>query len=315
MLILFGAVGPAQAQVKVQKNPAPKIEPDEEVVYDKWVTSWGLRDDPPDRYPLGGTDTYATEAEAKAAAYAHIARTAGNGDLAVTHYLIVGDPSVRKKSVERLKKTLDLLTRLREAKEAVDHAKKVGKGEASVLKANERTLGDTIREYRDMVAQSYRQAVEAKKTLVGGVAALTDAKMREVNGLIDQYSRQVQDFRSVMGSSTDLGSSPLARVQPPKPAPGEFELARQLEGTTWVLRLDDGQTVTFEFQTEGKLSWENMSASGRARTTGSGTWSVSGDELAARMGVAFYRGKIMGNQMSGSKTSGSKLFTWTGSKQ
>ena len=200
VVVLLAVSDPAHAQIKVVKKPAPQVGPDEVLVY-TWTSSWGLRDDPPDKYPLG-IATHKTEAEAVSAAKSHIARTAGNGNLAVTHYLIEGEPQEAK----------DLVTRLKEAKEAVDHAQKVDKGEASVFEAKERKLGDTIKEYKDMVAQSYRQAVEAKKTLTGGVAALTETKMRQVNGLIDQYNREVQDFQGVMGKAADLGFAPLARA-------------------------------------------------------------------------------------------------------
>ena len=64
-----------------------------------------------------------------------------------------------------IEKSKELLTRLREAKDVVDRAKKVEKGEESVFKAKERKLGDTIKEYKDMVQRSYRQAVEELTSL------------------------------------------------------------------------------------------------------------------------------------------------------
>src|SRR5947209_8554666 len=90
MLLLAGT---AQAQrIVVRKKPAPTITAGQTVVYDSWTSSWGLRDDPPDKFPLG-IATHRTEAEARSAALAHMARTRGNGALAVTHYLIEGEPS------------------------------------------------------------------------------------------------------------------------------------------------------------------------------------------------------------------------------
>src|SRR4051812_47822562 len=97
VVLLLVLSGPAHAQIKVVKKSAPAVEADEEVVYSTWTSSWGLRDDPPDKYPLG-INAHKTEAEAVAAAKAAIARTAGNGNLAITHFLIEGEPSVRKKS-------------------------------------------------------------------------------------------------------------------------------------------------------------------------------------------------------------------------
>lgn len=201
----------AQAQIKVIKKPAPEAGPGEVVVY-KWWSSWGLRDDPPNQYPLG-ISTHKTEADAVAAAKTHIAGTSANGSLAVTHYLIEGEPELRNAMVVRGEQAKDMLGKVKEAKKAVDDAQKVAKGDAPLLKATERKLGDTIKEYKAMVEQSYRQASEVKRTVTGGVATLTDAQFREVNGLIDQYNREVDDFRSAMGGDFDLGFSPLPRMR------------------------------------------------------------------------------------------------------
>jgi len=214
VLLFLAAPSRAHAQIKIDKKPAPAVGPDEVVVY-TWTSSWGLRDDPPNKYPLG-IATHKTEAEAVAAAKAHIARTAENGNLAVTHYLIEGEPSVRNKMAVLAEKAKELLDRVKEAKKAVDEAKKVAKGEEPLLKASERKLGDTIKEYKDMLKKSLDQVTEAKKTLTSGVASLSDAKFRQVNGLIDQYNREVQGFHAVMGKDSPLGFSPVERVQPPK---------------------------------------------------------------------------------------------------
>ena len=123
-LLVVAWAATAHAQIKVVKKPAPAVGPDEEVVYDRWVSSWGTRSDPPDQYPLGFTVHKTLEA-ARAAAEAHIARTAGHGAWAVTQYLIVGEPSVRKKKNPRDDDTLagDLLARLKQAKAAVDESR------------------------------------------------------------------------------------------------------------------------------------------------------------------------------------------------
>jgi hypothetical protein len=287
-LLLLAATGAAYGQIKVVKKPAPRVGPDEEVVYDNWTSSWGCRDDAPEEYPLG-TATHKTEAAAVAAAKAHIARTAGNGALAVTHYLIEGEPSVRKKSAERVKRGMELLTRLKEAKEAVDQAKKVEKGEACVLKAKERKLGDTIKEYKDMVAKSFRQAVEAKKTLTRGVGTLTEAKFRQVNGLIDKYNREIKDFQSVMGSDADLGFSPLARVEGTQLAGteciGTARINRTGKEVAWRVSFDADNTCRVEGNRGGS----------------SATWKQSGQTVWIRSADAsnVLELKIEGNIMIG----------------
>ena len=127
----------ADAQIKVVKKPAPAVKADQEVVYETWISSWGLRDDGPNEYPFG-TATHRTESEAVAAAKAQIARTAGNGNLSVTHFLIEGEPSVHNKVADRILQAQDLLERLKQAKEVYDRAKD---GLESTFKAAERRLG------------------------------------------------------------------------------------------------------------------------------------------------------------------------------
>lgn len=257
-LLLSGATR-AHAQIKIDKKPAPAVGPDEVVVY-TWTSSWGLRDDPPNKYPLG-IATHKTEAEAVAAAKAHMARTAGNGNLAVTHYLIEGEPSLRNKMADRAEKAKELLDRVKEAKKAVDEARKVAKGEEPLLKASERKLGDTIKEYKAMVEKSLGQVTDAKKTLTGGVTSLTDAKFRAVNGLIDQYNRQVLDFQSVMGKDAALGFRPVARVQPSESnkneptakAPEDKANAPKTIAGKWTAKSGDS-VKTYEFAADGTFT-------------------------------------------------------------
>jgi hypothetical protein len=313
VFLFLSGVSRAHAQIKIDKKPAPAAGPNEVVVY-TWTSSWGLRDDPPNKYPLG-IATHKTEAEAVAAAKAHMARTAGNGNLAVTHYLIEGEPSVSKKTADRAEKAKELLDRVKEAKKAVDEAKKavdeakkVAEGEESLLKASERKLGDTIKEYKDMLKQSLYQVTEAKKTLSGGVASLAEAKFREANGLIDQYNREVQDFRSVMGKNADLGFSPLERVQPFDPKKTRAEVVGTWSGT---YKSDFGSTsLTFVFKDDGQVS--GGSAGGRTR---SGDWVRKEGSIQ----ISWSDGLKMTYQLEDGKMTatgtGSRGESWTSSLQ
>ena len=286
-LLFLASTGAAHGQVRVVKKTAPKIGPNEEVVYDNWTSSWGLRDDPPDKYPLG-IATHKTEAEAVAAAKAAIARTAGNGDLAITHFLIEGEPSVRNKIVARAESAKDLLDRVKEAKKAVDEAKKIAKGDEPLLKASERKLGDTIKEYKDMVTKSFAQVTEAKKTLTGGVASLTDAKFRQVNGLIDQYNRQVNGFRLVMGNSANLGFSPMARI-----------VRDPVAGKKASGRLDI-RNFYVTFGTDGTLSAYTTRNTTEKPFTG--RYTISGDRIEFELGPSKFVGRIKGNRITGTRS-------------
>ncbi len=289
VILLAASASRAHAQIKIDKKPAPAVGPDEVVVY-TWTSSWGLRDDPPNEYPLGIT-THKTEAEAVAAAKAHIARTAGNRDFAVTHYLIEGEPSLRNKMVVRAHAAKELLDRVKEAKKAVDDAKKVAKGDEPLFKAAERKLGDTVKEYKDMVAKSYQQAVDVKKTLTGGVASLTDAKFRQVNGLIDQYNREIKDFQSVMGKDGNLGFSPMTRVEPPKaeaepPKSDKLEIAGKW--STGTNEWDFGADGTFRITgTRNRGQWKRTADGVAIRYAGASVWinlTFMGETLVDRQG-------------------------------
>lgn len=311
-LLAVGWAATAHAQIKVVKQPAPAVGPDEEVVYDRWVSSWGLRSDPPDKYPHGIVVHNTLEA-ARAAAEAHIARTAGHGAWAVTHYLIVGEPSVRKKkTTPRDDDTLagDPLARLKQAKAAVDELRWklrywANKGSANVrdvraaLTLAERKLGDTINEYKDVVAGSYRRAVEAKKTLASGVGGLADAKFREVNALIDKYNGQLRDFQAVMGSEADLGFRPLARVQPrdqQEAVPDEQQLIGTWMGTSVQEGSPDLQT-TVVFYADGTV----ISDGGRGR----GRWTLDGDTVR----ISWSNGAVVTWRLIGNRLMGSGITT------
>lgn len=137
---------------------------------------------------------------------------------------------------KRVRQGVDLLNRLKEAKDAVDHARKYRKGETSLIKLKQRQLGDTIREYGDRLGRSLRQVLELKETLTGGVASQTDAQFRKVNGLIDRYNRDVQGFQAVMGRLPSfrhngqlMVAQPLEHVSPPPRTQGSDSIV----GTAW----------------------------------------------------------------------------------
>lgn len=281
IFLILSFEGTLQAQIKIVKKPAPALGPDDYVIY-SWTSSWGTKSDAPDKYPLGFT-VHKTEDEAVIAAKAHMARTAGNGIDAVTHYLIEGEPKVRNKMADRIDKAKAISTRLREAKAAVDAANKDQKGEPSQRVAKERTLGDTIKEYKEMVAQSFRQAVDAKTIVTDGVAGLTDAKTRRVNGLIDEYNRELQDFDSIMDSKSGLGFSPMARisVKVGENEPGIVDIS----GTKWT----DAWGTIYEFKKGGVI--EVMRRKEKEVLPGKWKWKQIGNKLTIESTIGFKHGE------------------------
>lgn len=164
----------------------------------------------------------------------------------------------------------NLLSRLKEAKEQVDRAKRIADGNESIVSAAERKLGDTIKEYRDMAAESYRRAVDAKKTLANGVAELADTNLREVNGLVDKYNGELKDFKAVMAGSAGLGLAPLERAVPPEATEDEVV-------GTWVT--ENGST-RYNFHSDGSVVVEG------SRTTG--RWTRSGNSVTINFGTPLY---------------------------
>ncbi len=245
-------VGTARAQpIVVKRKPAPEIKKGQTVVYETWTSSWGLRDDPPDEYPLG-TATHKTEAEARAAAEAHMARTKGNGSLAVTHYLIEGEPTVKdlaeevKKSAEAGKEAYD---RLKEAKEAVDKAKEFReKG----LTAEERKRGDTLKEYRDALKDAYNRVMNAKRDLTSMTGRISEKQFDDVNRLIDSYNRSNDGLAQSSGAGGGTGIDRLPSIA--RVTPGELRGKLAAEGsegryTVFVYKQVNGQWVKQEDRT------------------------------------------------------------------
>jgi hypothetical protein len=237
----------AMAQIIVVCKPAPSVRPDEYVTYDVWNSSWGLRDDPPDKYPLGFA-TYPSEAEARRAAASHIAQTKNNGAGAVTHYLIEGEPTVHKKNEgpTPLRRTTEGLQTMKEAKHAFDHAIKIEKGKEPLFQAVERRPFDTVKEFTDMLKRSADQAREAKKTIAGGVAGLTDAKFKQVNSAVNQNKRDAQDawtrwndaFKPTPGAS--IGSTPPTTTS--AAGPRSATQSNAYDFRTWARIVNSGRT-------------------------------------------------------------------------
>jgi hypothetical protein len=243
---LLLVAGPAQAQrIVVKKKLAPDVKAGQIVVYETWTCSWGLRDDPPDAYPLG-ISTFKTEAAARAAADAHMARTSGNGSLAVTHYLIEGEPTVKdlaeevKKSAEAGKEALD---RMKEAKEAVDKARETReKG----LTAEERKRGDTIKEYGDALKGAYDRVMTLKRDMTSMTGTIAERQFRNVNNLIDSFNRSRNDFAQTAGSAAGPILANYPAISPI--APGELKgklapAAAEGRYTVFVYKQVSGQWV------------------------------------------------------------------------
>ena len=171
--------------IKVVKNPEPHVAADEHVLYDHWVESWGLNDDAPSLYPQG-IAAYPTVEAATAGAKARIARTAGNGASAVTHCLIVGEPTVRSK----------LGPSLPSDRQAETHAiaRLPDDARMAVLKALQDDAENLFKKKNQEVKDAYRRAKEAKEIILrtGDDVAPVNELIAAYNEIKDTYAEEQQ---------------------------------------------------------------------------------------------------------------------------
>ena len=223
--------------------------------------------------------------------------------------------------------TTKLLAAVIEAKQAVDRAKKVAKGEEPLLKAAERKLGDALKEYKDAVAGAYQRAVDAKKTLTEGVGGLTDAKFKQATAAVDRYNGLVRDYEAKAGSG--LGSAamdaptaprrmltlampggkqlivPLSDVDPKLTAVGDKPVV-ELAGR--VAKGDmGGSKAEFEFKEGGKFTLGG-------EWIGAGVWALDGTRLTMTTEKAVFLGTVdKDGTMQGKriKRDGKELLEWS----
>jgi hypothetical protein len=207
------------------------------------------------------------------------------------------------------KDTDEKLNSLKEAKEAVDKAKKIANGDASFFEASERKLGDTIKEYKEMLKKSWNQAMEAKKTLTSGVGGLTDAKFKQVNGLIDRYNSQLNQFQSTMGPKFSTGFAPLGRVSAPPPAPVPTNTQVALSGSSFAGHEDLAGYSRLRFVLHKGGSATMFDTDGST----SGSWSQSGDQVTLRFynDTVVYRGTLRGKTLGGSASNPQRTWSWS----
>jgi hypothetical protein len=106
--------------------------------------------------------------------------------------------------VKRLRGGTEILETIKEAKEAVDKAKKIAE---EGLTAEERKLGDTLNEYANRVRDAWQNAMSARKNLTGMTGNLTQKQFRDVNNLIDSFNNRRADFsKRVNSAGNTLGA-------------------------------------------------------------------------------------------------------------
>lgn len=178
----------------------------------------------------------------------------------------------KKDSKDGEKRDGDLLSRLRDAKDAADRAVRNGTDD----------LARAIRDYKQAVEDAYRRIKDFERDLVGGTQELQEKRFREVNSLVDRYNRQVADFQSVMGPSVPLGYKPLPRFEAPaapsvqpreEPAPDRE--GSSVAGKTWEIDYYSFPLI-IKLQAGGKAA----GFYNREVTPRQGTWQVDGANIS-----------------------------------
>lgn len=119
-----------------------------------------------------------------------------------------------KNTSDELKKSKDVVDRLKEAKDAVDKAIKYAK---EGLTAEERKLGDTLKEYSDSVKKAYENVAKAKENLLSMTGSISQKQFNDVNKLIasyNGYNDSLGQYRKLPGGSKLPSLPSIARVKP-----------------------------------------------------------------------------------------------------
>jgi hypothetical protein len=118
---------------------------------------------------------------------------------------------VPKTSADKPTTAKEALENVTLAKKALDKAKEISNGVA----AAERKLGDTIKEYADIVKQLYENATKATDNLTSMTGSITEKQFGDVNKLIDGYNKD-NDKLDQLGRGAGGGAIPsfprLSRV-------------------------------------------------------------------------------------------------------
>jgi len=193
----------------------------------------------------------------------------------------------------------ELLDAVIEAKNDYDRAKRVANGDESLFRAEERKLGDTIKEYGKMLKDSLRRITETKQTMSERVDRLTKADFDRINRAIDKYNREVADFQAVVGRNATgnfktiprLGESDFSTRDESTNLEGkeaQGKLGKVNGGTTFFARFKEGGVVMLSTGEEGE--WFT------------GTWTQSGNTITMRAGSSKFSGTLHGNRISGARS-------------
>lgn len=161
------------------------------------------------------SSSFKTLAEAKADAQRRIAQNPNQGnDWDIHTVLIEGEDAKPKKAEpdekDKEKQGGDLLKRLRAAREL--ERPPLGPGTLDPV------LAQVIEEYKKAVEDAYRRIKKFEETLLDGTQEMQEQRFREINKLVDQYNRQVNEFRAVMGPTVPLGFKPMPHFETPTAA-------------------------------------------------------------------------------------------------
>ena len=190
----------------------------------------------------------------------------------------------------------------KDTKAAIDKAKEL-------LNAEERKVGDTLKEYADQIATAYENAVKAKQGLTSMIGAITRKQFDGVNKQIDGFNglrTETREKVGVAGASLMVRYPTMSRVTP-QDLKGNLEdsspatQAAPLAGKRGSGKFGQS-TIDVEFQAGGKVIFRDPDSNNAVLSEG--TWSQTGDEVAMNTKRFSYTGTMTKQGAEGSRTEG-----------
>ena len=114
----------------------------------------------------------------------------------------------KTRTASKLKQAADAADKLQEAKEAVDKAKEI---KEEGLTAQERQLGDTLREYMDRIQDTYEKVKKLKSNMLSMTGKISQKQFDEVNKLIASYNKSRDELGKV---DKQLSAARSERLKP-----------------------------------------------------------------------------------------------------
>ena len=289
-------------EIKVVKKPAPAGLDAAAATY-SWSVSFS-RVNGPTTFELDMANVTEAQAYAEAEALRAWNRGMGASDWSLHTILLEAEPyfetpTMDDDTVARIKRLYDEMAEL---KEKLHIARYIAQG-----KAEERALGDTVKEYAGQIQSVYERVTQFKQWLIGRTNLINTKTLDRINRLIDRYNELTIDYNAtaprsdkkifpviplvvsteLSGKIVDTPSRPETAF--PKPVPSID--GKPFSGTMGGLK------VLAKFQTDGSLVLCDLAD--RTSELGRGVWAQHRQRLQMTTDNFVYVGTITDDGLDG----------------